>query len=211
MQLQDGTAARLATVLRLEPRATVLALGDAIAPPGPPALRITIAQAIGKGTRFEEALEHSTEAGATAFIPLVTSRTVVRIAASDVPARLERWSRILKGAAEQAGRDRIPTVVAPVDWDTFLNLKSAPLIAAPGSGESLAEIVRARRSQGVTDLTIVIGPEGGLSEDEIVRAESAGGARVALGDFVYRTQTAGVAAVAIALTVAAERQDWAAR
>ena len=211
VQLQDGEGARLAAVCRVEARATVLALGDVVAPPGRPGLKITIAQAIGKGTRFEEALEHSTEAGAAAFIPLVTSRTVVRIAAADVPVRLERWGRILKGAAEQAGRDRIPTIVAPIDWAAFVRIPCEPLIAAPGSVTSLADAVRVRTSRKSAELTVVIGPEGGLAEEEIALAEAVGGARVGLGEFVYRTETAGVAAIAIALTVAGNHQACAAR
>src|SRR5689334_8204485 len=72
--------------------------------PPEPALFITVAQALGKGDKFEQVVQHGTEAGASAFIPIRAERSIADIPAARLADRLARWRQIAKGAAEQSGR-----------------------------------------------------------------------------------------------------------
>jgi len=82
------------------------------APPiSAPPLHVTVAQVLGKGDRFEQVLQHGVELGVSAFVPLITTRTVKRPTGRDVVTKLRRWQQILDAAAEQARREGYPDAV----------------------------------------------------------------------------------------------------
>src|SRR5690606_18408754 len=83
-------------------------------------VQVTIAQSLPKGDKFETVLQKGTELGAARFIPFASERTVVQYDSRKEAKRLERWRKIVKEAAEQAHRNRVPVIEAPVDWKHIL-------------------------------------------------------------------------------------------
>lgn len=191
-----------------------------------PAVEVWIAQSLPKGDKMELVIQKGTEIGADRFVPFVSERTVVQLDAKKEGKRIERWQKIAKEAAEQAHRNRVPAVEAPLSWKQLLQLagqtdaawicyekenglqlkqqiqealskgKAIRIDTAErGNGEPEAEGVLPAKLQndGVNariKLLLIIGPEGGFSEQEIAAAEAAGCRSVSLGRRILRTETA---------------------
>jgi len=186
-------------------RSIVLRLLHEITCPPDPQVHITVAQALGKGDKFEQVVQHATEVGVSAFVPLLTDRTVVKIESRDVASKLARWLAIAKGAAEQAGRGRIPTIVPPIslrdlcarfpDYGRVLLLHPAADCGSVG----VWPMGRNSRSHTPTlphsHTLLLVGPEGGFSPGELEMAGGAGARRTSLGPFTLRTETAALVAV----------------
>lgn len=195
--LDDSGGACRAEVTGLGKRTvTASILGAAPCPPDPP-VRITVAQALGKGDKFEQVLQHATEIGASAFIPLLTERTVTKLDVRDAESKLARWSLIAKGAAEQAGRGRIPVVEPPATLrelcSRFAGFDYVMLLNPP------EELTKAAASHTPTfphcHTLLLVGPEGGFSPSEVEMASTAGAVRTSLGPFTLRTETAALVAL----------------
>jgi 16S rRNA (uracil1498-N3)-methyltransferase len=154
------------------------------------ALRVTIAQAVPKGQKMDLVVEKATELGAAAIVPVRSARVV---GYDTSPAKVERWRRIAKAAAQQSGRVRVPDIADVSDWDALLATFAhydrvyVPWELAPPS--PLRDVFEPELSDA-TNLLIVIGPEGGFSSDEIVRAQQSGGRTISLGRRILRTETA---------------------
>jgi 16S rRNA (uracil1498-N3)-methyltransferase len=161
-----------------------------------PAVRVTLCQSVVKGERFEWALEKGTEIGVARFVPLLAQRNVARPAAG---AKLERWRRIVIEAAEQCGRCVVPDVAAPATIADALAALQPPAIV-PYEGERETGLRAALDALGRPEaLTILVGPEGGFTQEEIERAVSRGVRPVSLGPRILRSETAGIVAATLAL------------
>ncbi|MDA8192587.1 MAG: RsmE family RNA methyltransferase [Thermaerobacter sp.] len=168
-----------------------MALGERIAERVASPVQLTLAQALLKQDRMSEIIEKGTEAGIGRFIPLLTERTIVR----DVsPKRLVRWRSIAAEAAEQSRGGMVPEVVEPVSLKIFSQEKQAGLCLDP-EGPSLAAWLRSRPSD--TAITLVVGPEGGLTGNELNRLDDIGFCRVSLGPRILRAENAGVYAAVL--------------
>jgi 16S rRNA (uracil1498-N3)-methyltransferase len=153
-------------------------------------VRLTVALPILRGDRTEEVIEAATQLGVSRIVPFVSSRSVVR---SLPDAKRERWSRVAREAAETARRGRIPPIDEPREWERLFDALDAPVLVAWES-EVLVKL-----SDAVPDtaqLSLVIGPEGGLSMEEIAVAREHGAVTVSLGPRNLRSETAAIAAVA---------------
>lgn len=159
-------------------------------------LRITLAQCVSKGDRMDYTLQKATELGVWRVVPLTSERSVVRLDAERQARKLEHWRGVVVSACEQSGRTRVPEVQALESLDAWLDHDSAApgpkLVLAPGARGSL----RQRAAPAERHLTLLVGPEGGLSIGEIGAAEDAGFEPLSMGPRVLRTETAGVAAIA---------------
>ncbi|WP_410611974.1 16S rRNA (uracil(1498)-N(3))-methyltransferase [Amycolatopsis sp. lyj-109] len=161
----------------------------------PPALRVLVAQALAKGDRGELAVELATEAGVDAIVPWRAARSVAKW---DDGGRgdkaLARWRATARAAAKQARRAHVPEVTEPVTTGEL-----AGLVATM----SLAIVLESDAPERLTDLDLpdagdvllVVGPEGGVTDDELAVLKEAGARAVRLGTTVLRTSTA--AAVAL--------------
>jgi 16S rRNA (uracil1498-N3)-methyltransferase len=180
-------------------RGTVVAQGVSAAESP---LAVTLVQGIPKGDKFEHIVRAGTELGLRRVQPVITARTVVRLDAARGRERVRRWQRVAKEAAKQSGRAVVPDVRPPeplVEW-----LAAAPA-TAPGTlrlclweGEtrSLGEVIGAPTTPpGAVEL--LVGPEGGLTREEVDAARARGFVAVGLGPRILRTETAGPAAIAI--------------
>lgn len=165
--------------------------------------RLRLAQALPKGDKMEWILEKGTELGVDVFAPATTERSVGRVPADRLAARLDRWKKIVTAAARQCGRADVPAVEAPVGLDRALaavapgDLALVPWESAAGT--TLKGALGAWRQKGSTEgatIHVIIGPEGGLSPNEVERASVRGAVPLTLGPRILRTETAGLAVAA---------------
>jgi 16S rRNA (uracil1498-N3)-methyltransferase len=157
-----------------------------------PALRVVLAQALVKGDRGELAVETATEAGVDAVLPWRAERSVARW--DDGPRgekALARWRTTAREAAKQARRARVPDVAAPVTTHELADRGAAMLVLEATAAETLAGVAL----PGEGELVLVVGPEGGVTDDERAVLAGAGAREVRMGPDVLRTSTA--AAVAL--------------
>ncbi len=157
------------------------------------ALRITLAQGLSSGDRMDLVLQKATELGVRAIQPLAAERSVVRLSEERADRRLAHWRNLVAAACEQCGRNRLPEVRPVATLGEFLAAVedgSQRLLLSPSGTLRLRDVPPA------PDVTVLIGPEGGLSEAEEERALQAGFAAVRLGPRVLRTETAPIAAIA---------------
>jgi 16S rRNA (uracil1498-N3)-methyltransferase len=173
---------------------------------GEPAARLTLYQSLLKRDKFEWVLQKGTEVGVAVFVPVITRRSLPRETDDVSPERLARWNRIIKEAAEQAGRGLLPELRRPLGFEAALAETAAldvALLAHEGEGDGTIGGAL-RPGQGAAEVGLFIGPEGGFDPVEVDEARAAGLAIVTLGPRVLRTETAAVVAAALALNALGE-------
>jgi 16S rRNA (uracil1498-N3)-methyltransferase len=197
IQLSDGKGLRV--------RGTVSALGnnslsvaiETVAQETAPTVGLTIVQALAKGDRDELSIQAATELGCWGVVPWQADRSISKWEGAKVAKSVDRWQTIVAEAAKQSLRVFEPIVAQPInskqlasavgDYDLVLVLDPT---AEVGLGS--LEITGAHKS-----VAIIVGPEGGISDSELLALEQAGAKRVHLGEPILRTSTAGVAAIAV--------------
>ena len=155
---------------------------------GEPRHRLTVAQALLKGDHLEPVVRHGTEVGISRFELFVSDRCVVR-EISD--ARLARLRAVAREAAEQSERGIVPEVGAPVPVADVIGPGSV-LLFERTNGPRLSEVPAPER--------LIIGPEGGFSQDEVKAAEQSGATIAGLGPRILRSESVAVAAAAVVLS-----------
>lgn len=162
-------------------------------------LKITLAQAISSGDKMDYTLQKAVELGITHIQPLASERCVVKLTGERAEKRVRHWQQVVISACEQCGRNQVPEV-APIQslthWLGNLSPEEQHLMLAPGAQLSLSEL-----PAPTSPVTLLIGPEGGLSPAEIRAAESYGFASARLGPRVLRTETAALTALAAMQTL----------
>jgi len=164
-------------------------------PPEPP-IFLTVAQALGKGDKFEQVIQHGTEAGASAFVPVRAERCVADIPAAKVADRIGRYQQIAKGAAEQSGRLKIPQIELPLTTAQLLarHTPECPVWLLHPAADSVPLKTLLAQSHVATAI-LAVGPEGGWSQTEESQAQTANIPRVTLGSRILRTETAALVAI----------------
>ena len=167
---------------------------DAIDRAGP--ALVTLGQVMSKGDRLDYAIQKATELGVHQIQLLTSERCEMRLKYERDQKKLEHWQGVAIAACEQCGLNRVPQVLPPIALNEWLAqaLSQHKLVLAPNlegleSRDPLAQIS--------TDVTLLIGPEGGLSQAEIALAVQAGFVRWCIGERVLRTETAPVVAMSI--------------
>ena len=157
-------------------------------------LALTLAQGISRGERMDLVVQKATELGVTHLVPLLTERSVVRLTAQQSDRKVNHWRAIAIAACEQCGRNRVPGIAAPQGYREFLRSVPAGMrvLLSPGGGVTLKDLARPDGA-----VTVLIGPEGGLTDEEEQAAVAAGFTAVRLGPRVLRTETAAIAALAL--------------
>ncbi|MBK9036355.1 MAG: 16S rRNA (uracil(1498)-N(3))-methyltransferase [Myxococcales bacterium] len=180
-----------AEVASVGPATATLTIGSVrTAPrPGP---HVTVLQAVIKGERMDWCLEKLVEVGVDAIVPCTTARTVVRLDEQRRASRHERHRALAAAAARQCGRADLPDVAAAQPLAQALAAVTAErrLVAHPG-GTTLGPT----HATGAS-VAVLIGPEGGLTDDELALAADRGFAAIALGPTILRAETAGLLAAA---------------
>lgn len=168
-----------------------------------PPLAVTLYVAPLKGDHFAWTLQKGTEVGAAAFVPIVTSRTIATPPSVE-SQKLERWRRIVREAAEQAGRGVVPVVSEPLPFEDGCRRASGEGLALIASAhEPSHTLLAAMRARCATaGVSLFIGPEGGFSAREVAVARELGVESVTLGPRILRAETAAVVATTLALATA---------
>jgi 16S rRNA (uracil1498-N3)-methyltransferase len=225
-------AHQLRSVLRLRPGARVLALDDSgfeievelseverdsargracgrVTCRTEPALHLTLYQGVLKGDHMEWVLQKGTELGVSAFVPLLSARSVVA-GVERIEKKRPRWERIIREAAEQSHRGRLPRLLAPLPFD-----RACQEIARAGdaawipweeaAGNSLVEALRAAASPPPR-AALLIGSEGGFEAAEVREAQAHGITPVTLGPRILRAETAALAAATLILAAWGEME-----
>ncbi len=163
-----------------------------------PAMHLTMYQAALKTDKFEWALQKGTELGVSRFVPIVTRRTIRRDAGASAN-RQDRWHRIIREAAEQSGRSKLPELSPPTGLEEALRSAPQPAVMAwereaafslDAALDRLRDLARSRAS-----ISTFVGPEGGFDPDEVDLAVSCGVSTISLGRRILRAETAAVALV----------------
>ena len=158
-----------------------------------------LGQALPKGTKMDLIVEKCSELGLTTLVPLYTDRTVVREAPERLAGKMARWQRIAAAAARQCGRRTLLDVQSPMAWGDFcVCYGSAPVKLVCWEAEQHHGLRQALA--GLTDqspVVVLIGPEGGLTVDEVEMARQHGFTTVSLGPRVLRTETAAIVLTSI--------------
>jgi len=157
-----------------------------------PVLRIHLGLGISKGERMDFAIQKAVELGVAEVSPLLTDRSVVRLAPERQANRLSHWEGIVIAACEQSGRSRVPILRAPIPLDAWL-ARGHPngIVLDPISATPLPAI-----PPPLGEIVLLVGPEGGLGPAEQAAAHAAGFTPVRLGPRILRTETAPLAAIA---------------
>ncbi len=178
---------------------------------GEPTTDLTLYQCVLKGERMEWVLQKGTELGVSRFVPVISERTIVR-PTSAVSRKYDRWNTIIREAAEQCGRGRLPVLDEPLPWgdaiadsvDDAAALRMVPWEEAEGQ-PSITRVVESHgNSEGSLSASLLIGPEGGISLAEIEAAGLHNWYTVTMGRRVLRAETAAVAAVTMVMAATGE-------
>ena len=160
-------------------------------------VRITLYQGLPKMDKLDFVVHKATELGAARIVPVEMERSVARISA-DAAKKQDRLVKIAREAAKQCGRACVPEVMQPISWKKALeDIRARELMLIPweeASGKRLADVKAAYPD--ARDIGILVGPEGGIAPEEIAQVECE---CVTLGPRILRTETAAVAALAIAM------------
>lgn len=185
-----------ADILAISKSTVRLAIGAAIDNNAESLLKVHLVQGISRGERMDFVVQKAAELGAKRITPVLTEYGVVKLDEKRAEKRREHWQRIAESACEQCGRVRPPLIDAPVSlnrWFGEAHGDATQLVLQPGADKRLADV-----DAPVVKVCLLIGPEGGLSDKEYGDAHAAGFGSVSLGPRVMRTETAAVAALAIA-------------
>lgn len=182
-----------ARVIATGRQGTTLAVESAGVEEPPPPLAIHLALGISKGERMDFAIQKSVELGVATIAPLFTQRSVIQLQGERLARRLDHWRGIITGACEQSGRRRLPRLGPATTLPEWLaESPGSGLLLDPEAPQPLAAIPPPRGS-----ITLLAGPEGGLSPTERDLARLHGFQGVWLGPRILRTETAPLAAIAV--------------
>ncbi len=184
----------------------VLARVGARLPSPEPRLKVTLYQGLPKADKVDWIVQKNTEAGIDRICLLEMVRSVSRFNSSqDVLRKTERWARIAQEAAKQSGRAHVPGIEVIRAADLPACLQRHELVLVPWEEEHGRSLSRAAQTVSpLRDAAIVIGPEGGITPEEIDGMRACGAVPVTLGPRIFRTETAGLAAAVMLLSACGE-------
>lgn len=171
-------------------------------PPEPaPEAAVTLMVGLPKADKMDFILQKATELGCSRVIPFRSSRTIPRLDPRDARKRLLRWERIALAAAKQCGSGRFPEISSLLSYPDALRAVAkaeGKIIFYEGEGRfGLKNVLSGLRK--ISSVALLVGPEGGFSEDEVKEAERSGFLRAGLGPRILRVETAAVAALSMTM------------
>ncbi len=200
LDVVDGGGNRVSgTVTSSSPAAVVLTV-DSLSYDPPPSCRFVLVQALAKSDRAELAVEAATELGIDAVLPWQADRSIVRWRGDKAVKGRQKWESLVRAASKQSRRTRTPEVLEPLDSKglaAWLKAAGGAIVLHEGASVSLAEYWAGGGAAHTDVIAVVVGPEGGISPQEVELFVSSGAVPVSLGSNVLRASTAGPAAVAV--------------
>lgn len=198
----DGVSA-LAEITAIDSECVTVHCLEKLAESHEPAVRLILAQGLAKGEKMEFIIQKAVEMGAYSVVPVAMEHSVVRLDGAKAAKKVERWQKIAESAAKQSKRDIIPEVQPVQTMSQMLaaNDCATKIIAYECEDKkslkaAMKEAMKEAQAKGaLTDLLLIIGPEGGISEAELETARAAGAVPVSLGRRILRAETAGLVAI----------------
>ena len=218
----DGSGSDLSgRISRMDDRAVIVEILERKSNQSEPLYRVTLYQGLAKGDKMETIIQKSVELGVARVVPMISKRCIAVPDERDYPKKLTRWNRIAAEAAKQCGRGMIPSVGPILTFEQVLaDSADAAIRLIPWEQErdrsirTVLERWQHGSTAGIPDtdvaagtsaqrpepaLAVLIGPEGGFTETEVLQASAAGIQPVTLGRRILRTETAGPAILAMLL------------
>ncbi|UFH49685.1 16S rRNA (uracil(1498)-N(3))-methyltransferase [Pseudomonas sp. KNUC1026] len=194
LQLFDGSGQEYrGTLLEVGKKHVTVRLIEQLAGQPDSGLHVHLGQGLSRGERMDWAIQKATELGVAEITPIFSERCEVRLKDERADKRLAHWRQVAISACEQCGRSSVPVIHPPLLLEQWLGQTEADLkLVLHPVAEPLASHPRPGR------LAFLIGPEGGLTEQEVVQAQAQGFHPARLGPRVLRTETAPVVALALA-------------
>ena len=186
-----------------------------VEPATEPAVPLTLVQAVLKAEKMDEVVRDAVMLGVAAIHPIVTTRTESTVAAIARGARMDRWRRVALASVKQSRRATLPEIRMPLAFDDFLAEPAAAIrlmLVEPPSPHESEERLRRPRPAGASDATsigqlrgepiphdaaILVGPEGGWTDDELRKAGEGGVRLVTLGQRTLRADAVPIAAISV--------------
>lgn len=194
VQFFDGSGQEYPAMLtEVGKKAVTAELAAAIAGQPEPVLHTHLGQVLSRGERMDWVIQKATELGVSEITPLFSERCEVRLNAERLQKRLEHWQQVAISACEQCGRSKVPLIHPPMPVERWQEQVKADLkLVLHPEATALAS------HQPPARLALLIGPEGGLSDNEVSAAQTAGFQAACFGPRVLRTETAPVVALSLA-------------
>ncbi len=167
-------------------------------------VQITLAQGIAAADKMDWIVQKTTELGVTSIVPLACERSVIKLTGDRQTKRIEHWQRVAISACEQCAMNVVPTVFDSQPLSDYVrsrhvnetNNNELRWVLSPVAEKSMVQAAKEIDVATIKNITILIGPEGGLSASELNDAVKAGFQALTIGPRVLRTETAGLAAIA---------------
>ena len=163
---------------------------------------VTLYQGLPKSDKLEQIIQKTTEMGVSEIIPVEMERSIAKVEEKNKAKKLERWNKIAFEASKQSGRQKIPVVQEPINFKNIIeNISKYDIVLLLYENEksvTIKEALKKHTKASLQKLAIVIGPEGGFSSKEIEMLSKFQNVQVVtVGPRILRTETAGLAAIAM--------------
>ena len=194
MILFDGSGSEWkAKIIDTKRNRLLLELEERATPDRESPINLTLIQSISRSQRMDLVMQKSTELGVTRIVPVFSTNTIVKIKEDKIEKKINHWRNILISASEQSGRTKIPDLISPIQLETecLKRYKGDLSIFYDTTGKDSYD------ANNPKDITAVIGPEGGFTEDEKQMAIDAGYMVMQSGPRLLRTETAPIMALSI--------------
>ncbi len=175
-----------------------------------PKTHVTLFQGLPKGEKMELIIQKAVELGVYRIVPVITQRSVVQLDKKDREKKAERWSRIAREAAKQCRRAYVPQIDPPMDFKEAIancgEYDAALLFYENEEKKCLKELLKCYNINKIKDIVLLIGPEGGFSDQEVEECVLSGFTVAGLGKRILRTETAAISALSILMYEMGELQ-----
>jgi 16S rRNA (uracil1498-N3)-methyltransferase len=160
-------------------------------------LSITLLQGISRGDRMDYTIQKAVELGVNKIVPVITARCNVQLSGSRADKKRAHWRGVMISACEQSGRAVMPELAEIEPYDAILAdyTKGTRLLLEPTGPYGIQQL------EEQTEVTLLIGPEGGFSETEVQQASASGFQSIQFGPRILRTETAAISAIAVLQTL----------
>lgn len=181
-----------AEILQVNKKSVIVKLNEYIPRHTESPLQVTLAQGLARGEKMDFIIQKAVELGVHKIIPLVTERSNVRLDAERAAKRLAHWQSVIISACEQSGRVKIPEIAPVATLTEWLGKTRSDLcfVLSPHGQHHFA-----MASVKPAAVTVLIGPEGGLNEKEMIICKQHAFIPLTLGPRIFRTETASIAAL----------------
>jgi 16S rRNA (uracil1498-N3)-methyltransferase len=186
------------TIIEEGPSSVVIRIQNVFSSKTESHLEITLAQSLLKGEKMDYLIQKATELGIKEIIPFFSSRSVPLLDKSNRLKRYHRWEKIAVEASKQCGRVFVPKIGPLQDYSEILQTSSPDslrLLLWEREGASLKEIIKGSKEK--TRIFFVVGPEGGMSNEEVEQAKRTGFISVTLGKRILRSETASLCLLSV--------------